>query len=115
STRRPEARLRPAPRRLIPGHHLTPASPPSHPAPTAARRRLQDQRKPDPLGLGCKLLLSLNDALASGNRWQSGRLHFPPRTVLFSHHLDHLWLRANEGDLRRFAHLGEIRRFRHEA
>src|SRR5258707_13735799 len=54
-----------------------------------------------------KLFLPFDDAVPSGNRGQPRGFHFPPRTVLLSHHFDHFGGRANESDLRSLAYLGK--------
>ena len=100
--------LRLATGRLVGSEKLILLAHHTHAATTSARRGFENQRIPDVRSLLRELLLPFNDALASRDGGQTGGFHFPPRAVLFTHHFDDFRSRADEGDFRCFADLGEV-------
>src|ERR1700680_1502869 len=84
----------------------------AHASPAATRGSLDDQRKTNSLGFFGELLFPFHNAFTARNRGHAQRLHFPARTVFFTHHLDDFGSWANKGDLRGFAHLCEVGVFR---
>src|ERR1700674_4681452 len=115
NVRRAEGLLCLAASRLVRGQEFVLAAHDPHASPPTACRGLDNQRIPDPFSFFRELLSPFNDAVAPGNGGKTGGFHFPPRTVLLTHHFDDFRTRADEGDFRCFADLGEVGVFGEES
>ena len=104
----PKCLLRLAARRLIGVQKLFLLVHDAHPAPAAARRSFDNERKADFPGFLGELIFAFDDAFAAGNGGHAQRLHFAARAVLLSHHLDDFGRGSDERDFGSFADLGEI-------
>ena len=105
---RAERLLRLASRRLIRSEQFFLFAHYAHTPPAAAGRGFQDQWVADALSFLGELLFSFHNAVAPGNRWQPGGLHFAARAVLLAHQLDDFRSRTDERNFRSLTDLRKV-------
>ena len=85
-----------------------------HSAAASAGDRLDDDRIPQRACQLDRLVLLGDRTVAAGQDGHAGALHRTPRTHLVAHEANDLGARADEGDVARFAHLGQVGTFGQE-